>query len=446
MRPGLIILLLCSNCGFLGEEPFPGQRVPDVAPWQDTGPLTICDGSLRLGAPASTPAGFCGDAPAHDCKSDGDCGSRERCNCGKCTLGYCDLSADCQAGFICTVSTHRCDRPCMKDGDCKKGESCVEGRNLCRGSCGSDGDCQAGEQCNLTTGECGSAFCAGDSDCMSGHSCALQRRPETLAEPAPVVEDDGSVSLWLEQGGASIIRATSQDGLAFHLDPSAPPLDGRAPSVIKRAQGYLMLLARGADLFRATSLDGISWSVDATPAIPGADQPSLVQFPDHLAAYVTVGGRVARSLSSDLDGASFSPPEEVLAPTQLVDPTLWRNVDSIASPFAQALVDANGKPFVRLWFSARGQESAPAFNFGVAQEVPANFSVGEAASSDGASFTPYPFNPVFDRVVNFLDHPSELDPAVVSVGGQQLLYYRRASADTTTPDVLGVARSPLQPR
>jgi hypothetical protein len=133
----------------------------------------------------------------------------------------------------------------------------------------------------------------------------------------------------------------------------------------------------------------------------------------------------------------------VLTPEQLVDPTLWRNVDRIAAPFAQSLLDIGGRPFIRLWFAAHGQESGPAFNFDHFEEVPANFSIGEAASGDGAMFTPYPFNPVFDRVELFLTHLDELDPALVTVGDTQYLYYRRG-ADTTSG--LGVARSPAQPR
>ncbi len=429
-----------AGCGFLGEAPYAGQRIADVAPWQDIGPLTICDGNVLLGGPAASPAGFCGAQPSRSCAKDSDCGSRERCACGACTLGYCDSTADCQSGFVCTVSTHRCDRPCMKDGDCKKGESCVEGRNICRGNCNSDGDCQNGESCNAGSGQCQSVFCGSDSDCQSG-SCAVQRRTDSLGEPAPLVESDGSVTMWLEHAGATIIRATSKDGLAFQLDASAPPLDGRAPTVARTDTGYLMLFAVGPDLFRAFSTDGVTWIADEAPAIAGADQPALIRHTDgSFAAYVISDGQVA--LSGSPDGVTFASPSPVLAPAALSDPTLWRGVDRLASPFAQALVDGNNQPFVRLWFAARGQESAPALNFGQWQEVPANFSIGEAASPDGVSFTPYPFNPVFDRVLNFVDHPSELEPAIAAVGDVQYLYYRRALADGTGDDGLAVARSP----
>jgi hypothetical protein len=438
----IILAFICGGCGFLGEQAFSGQRVADVAPWQDIGPLTVCDGTLSLVGPMASPAGFCGAAPAKTCARDSDCKSRERCLCGACALGYCDSTADCQPGFVCTGSTHRCDRSCMKDGDCKPHESCVPGRNICSGSCSNDDDCQNGERCNPASSTCLSVYCSSDADCM-GASCALQRQPESLAEPAPLAEK-GGVTLWLERSG-NIVRARSTDGLAFTLDSSAPPLAGRAPAVTPTDTGYLMLFAVGPDLFRAFSKDGVSWSADAAPAIVAAGAPSLIRLADgSYSAYVDLGGAVGRATSPD--GTSFSTPEVVLLPDALVDPTLWRGVDEIASPFVQALSDVSHQPFVRLWFAARGQESAPAYNFGQVQEVPPNFSIGEAASSDGVTFTPYPYNPVFDRVVMFLDHQSELEPAIATVGSTQLLYYRRASADTSLDEGLAVARSPQQPR
>jgi hypothetical protein len=431
----LVTLFLASGCGFLGEDPYSGRRVADVAPWQDVGPLTLCDQTFSLIAPSASPEGFCGAPSTKNCKADPDCGSRERCQCGVCTIGYCDTSDDCQSGFVCTMSTHRCDKPCQANGDCAKNELCVEGRNLCRGQCSADGDCQNGEFCNLPTGECLSTSCSGDSDCTSG--CAIQRKPALLSEPTPLAEKSG-VTLWLAREGM-IVRATSSDGLHFSLDPSAVPLAGGAPSVVSAMGGYVMLLERGADLYRSFSSDGRVWS-DPQAALPNASEPSLVENLDHsFAAYVIVDGKVARSDSTD--GVSFDAPDLVLQPSALEQPTLWRNVDQIRSPFAQALLDAGGRPFIRLWFAARGQESAPALNFNQYQEVPANFSIGEAVAPDGASFDPYPFNPVFDRVVMFIQHPDELEPALVSLGDTQLMYYRRGD---TGP--IAVAKSPPNPR
>jgi hypothetical protein len=59
--------------------------------------------------------------------------------------------------------------------------------------------------------------------------------------------------------------------------------------------------------------------------------------------------------------------------------------------------------------------------------------------------TPWPFNPVFDRVEAFVDHRSELAPAVVQLTDRSgvpragfLLYYVDAvPADVTGPTELG---------
>ena len=83
--------------------------------------------------------------------------------------------------------------------------------------------------------------------------------------------------------------------------------------------------------------------------------------------------------------------------------------------------------------------------FGKLVAEAANFSIGEASTLDGRTLVPWPFDPAFDRVVQFVDHTSELDPAVVTVGDARLLYYRGASADESTLENLGVAESPAAP-
>ena len=146
--------------------------------------------------------------------------------------------------------------------------------------------------------------------------------------------------------------------------------------------------------------------------------------------YLRADGAIGRAASAD--GARSPPPRRCSPPIRLSDPILWRGVDALASPFAQALTDPAGQPFVRLWFAGHGTESAASEQFGKTLPTPPDFSIGEAASTDGARFVPYPFDPVFDRVLEFLTHPSELDPAVIALGDTWLLYYRRADADGTS--------------
>ena len=53
-----------------------------------------------------------------------------------------------------------------------------------------------------------------------------------------------------------------------------------------------------------------------------------------------------------------------------------------------------------------------------------------------------PYNPVFDRVVAFLEHRAERSPAVVRAGEVYFLYYDGWSPDGTRHDGLGVAKNP----
>jgi hypothetical protein len=62
----------------------------------------------------------------------------------------------------------------------------------------------------------------------------------------------------------------------------------------------------------------------------------------------------------------------------------------------------------------------------------------------GEPYVAYPFNPIFDRTLNFIDHPSELEPSLLRRRDEWLLYYRRQTV-SGMPDALAVARSPVQP-
>jgi hypothetical protein len=449
------------GCGFAGEDPFAGARLPDVAPWQDIGPLTFCESDRRIGPLALGAGGLCrAGGTFQPCATDGDCRSRERCVCGGCTVALCDAADECGPGIdrTCSFDDRRCDRPCQADRDCAAGETCLAGRHVCRGTCAVDDDCQTGESCRRATGECITTTCVSNDDCTGARSCGLQRVPAQLAHPTPIIEHD-TITLWLERTDAApgsttaLWRARSIDGRQFRFDPGAALFPGRAPTVATWPDhGYLMLFASGSGIGRANSVDGARWQVDSVAALRNADEPSLVRLGDRFIAYYTEadpnvsgGRRLARALSDD--GVAFSPAGAVLAPAQIASPTLWRDVDGIAAPFAEVRLGANGSDVVRLWFAARGLESAPSLQLGRLVPTPADWSIGEAGSTDGgATFVVYPFNPVFDRVLDFLTHPSELDPAVITWHGTDWMFYRRAAADGTQPENLALARSPALPR
>jgi hypothetical protein len=450
----VIALLFVAGCGFEREAPFAGARVPDVGPWQDIGPVTLCQGHARAIAPSLGDAGICqsGDAPA--CTSDDACGSRERCLCGRCTVVACDSADECTGGFVCSFADRRCDKSCDADGDCAAGERCVPGRHVCRGSCTANADCQHGEFCQTSTGLCTSTICTSDADCSRG-TCDAQRFGALIAEPTPFIDAAG-VHLWLERtdadGVARIWHAVGADGLSFTLD-DAPLFDGAAPTFAPLADGTLALVfAHGANLYAVRATAGLSsapsassaWSAP-TLALPNARQPSLTVAPDGtpLLFAVDADGNVTRFVgTSDL---VFSTPVVVLTPAGARTP-LWPDVDALASPFADAYTDADGSPRLRLWFAAHGTESGPSSQFGTPTPTPPDYSVGVAVSTDGVTFIPDAYNPVFDRITDFINHPSELDPAVARFGDRWLIYYRRARADGSAGETLAVARSPAVPR
>ncbi|MGZ3438957.1 MAG: hypothetical protein ACXVDD_05560 [Polyangia bacterium] len=454
MRSLVVAALVCAaaGCGFEREAPYAGTRVPDVGPWQDLGPLTVCTASQsRIVAPSLGSAGVCvSSAPGGPaCAADGDCASRERCLCGRCAVAVCDSAAVCgraDGGFVCSFADRRCDRPCTVDGDCAGGERCVAGRHICRGTCATSADCQRGESCSSSTGLCVTTPCASDGDC-GGRACQVERTGALLAEPSPLGTERG-VELWLERtdddGVARIWHGAGADGTAFVLDPDAQ-LVGSAPSVARLRDGsFALVFANGASLFAARSPDGVAWSAP-TPALPNARQPSLVVQPDGtpLVYVVDPDGNLTRFAgTSDL---VFSAPLVALTPMTTQTPT-WPDVDALASPFAQPYVDADGSPRLRLWFAAHGSESGPSSQFGVPTPSPPDYSIGLAVSADTATFVLDAYNPVFDRTTDFINHPSELQPAVLSVGDRWLLYYVRAKPDGSAAETLAVATSPITPR
>lgn len=458
-RAGWVLLALAAGCGFTGEPPFGGHRTEGVAPFRDLGPLLICDGPVRLGAPISTKGGLCVDPAVAlaACASDGDCRSRERCTCAGCQVALCDSVDECRGDQVCTFADRRCDRPCTTDGDCAAGELCLPGAGVCRGGCGGDADCQGGEHCK--SGRCAAEACAGPGDCFDQPSCAIQRTPEALGHPSPLA-DAGGVTLFLERP-AGIFRATSSDGLRFAIDPAQPLVSpgagdgGRtgAPSAIRSGAGIVLAFADGnGALRRATSPDGRAFTVDAQPLLTpagawdasGLDAPSLAPSPGGgLLLYYGTRDRSAIGLAESGDGATFTAlAQPVLRPEDVADPMLWRDLDAIAAPFAESAPAPDGSFALRLYFCARGRESGDGVSFGMISPEAANFSIGEASTVDGKTLVPWPYDPAFDRVQNFLVHPSELDPALVTVGDHRLLYYRDANADESKPGGLNAAQNP----
>jgi hypothetical protein len=454
MRAALLLLLLASGCGFERATPFAGARIPDVGPWSDAGPLTLCDGAAHIVAPSLGAAGLCtpaSSAAPTSCTSDSDCADRERCLCGSCSVAVCDSADECgrpNGPFVCTFADRRCDHACDADADCATGERCLPGRHVCRGACATTSDCQHGERCDTASGLCVTAACAGDADC-GGLACAVQRTTALVAHPSPVATS-GGVTLYFEHtdaNGVTTIRRASGDGTTLFVDATLFP--GSTPSVARLANGSFAMIfaqttAAGTDLFATGSPDGFAWSAP-TPALSGASQPSLVFAVDGtplLWALDPAGNLTRFSGTPEL---VFTTPLVALTPVSARTP-LWPDVDTLATPFAERYVDADGSPRLRLWFAAHGTGTGPSSQFGTPTPTPADYSIGLAVSSDGATFIPDAYDPVFDRATDFINHPGELDPAVIAVDNRWLLYYRRAKADGSAAETLAVAASPVIPR
>jgi hypothetical protein len=451
-RALIVTLAVAAGCGFERESPYAGRRVPDVAPWQDLGPLTVCGGGQRIVAPSLGNAGLCLPRPdERSCSADADCKHRERCLCGLCSVAVCDSADECGppgGDFVCSFSDRRCDHACDTDAECAAGERCVPGRHVCRGLCSSTADCQRGESCQSSTGLCVITACAAGDEC-GGRACALQRIGALLAEPTPLFAAGAAVDLWLERTDADAIPRIWHghgDGTAFVLD-DAPLFAGAAPSAARLPDGSVALVfALGVNLYATRSSDGIAWSAP-TPALPNARQPSLVVLPDGtpLLYAIDPDGNLTR-FAGDAN-LVFDRPVSILTPADVRTP-LWPDVDALASPFAELYTEPDaGAPLrVRLWFAAHGTESAPSMQFGSPVPSAPDYSIGLAVSLDAAQFTIDAYGPVFERTTDFINHPSELDPAVVRLGERWLLYYRRAKPDGSAGETLAVATSPAIPR
>jgi hypothetical protein len=137
--------------------------------------------------------------------------------------------------------------------------------------------------------------------------------------------------------------------------------------------------------------------------------------------------------------------EAVLAPADVTDPVYWKGVTRLGAPSVLVGESPLGEPILQMWFDAFGQESADSIQFGQDVPIPPNDSIGFASTlvSAPSSLVDYPYNPVFDRVVGFLDHRGEVAPSAVEIAPDRyLLYYRGTSADGTTDEGIGVAVSP----
>ncbi len=452
---------LVAGCGFLPEDDFTGKRAGDgIAPWTDLGPVQVCLGNQYLGPAESPPGGLCFDQNISEtpCGRDTDCGSREACVCGRCTVAYCAAASDCAAGRVCTFAEKRCDVPCFSDDECAGPGDAVCFNGVCRGRCLDDSECQTGEICD-SRNYCATVDCEDETGCLAGERCSVQRVPRQVLEPSPlaVTTPTRQIVVWLEVSDevqvdqTEIWRAVSADGIHFAMSPASPVVvDGttaRAPSVIRTDGGYAMYyeVDGGAELRVVTSTDGITWTDPETALVGGvgpsaARAPAAVALPDGtVAVYYQIGDGAAIGLATGAVGGPLDDrgpvlrPEDVTVAPGAPGAPFWDDVVRVRSPFAAVTESADGAS-LRLWFAAFGRESADSFQFGEIVPMPPNHSIGYAGAplDDPGALSAWPYGPVADRVSAFLSHHEELTPGVVQLPGEvgaddaYLMYYVEA--------------------
>ncbi|MFH2009702.1 MAG: hypothetical protein ABI333_24120 [bacterium] len=473
-----VLIVGTVGCTMADEPLWSGSRlVSGVAPYKDLGGVEICVADHRLGTPDTDLAGFCvpNSAPPRErCAVDSDCQSRESCVCGYCTVKYCTRNDECGEGRVCDFTLSRCVGECEDDCDCQ-GPNARCDIGMCQQLCIVNAECQSGEICSLSRARCISVPCSDDSDCFDTEECVIQREPRWLTEPAVAPDVNGNLVVFFdmihngpfERPRHMIFRAVTVDGISWQVDPAAPVLeppilgDYRAPTVVQGGGGFIMYVETGdgEGILRAFSADGRSWAFDPPDPVlvPEAAweegrvrAPSVVVGPDgypRLYYEVGDGAGIGLAVAQDALGVSFpggSARQQILNAELVGNDLLWRAVTRVRSPYVMLTYDYLGDPLYRMYFSARGYESTEGSSFGTTGQIPSNYSVGYAASLDGVIFQVYPYNPIFDRIYpnTFVNHGSELAPAVVDLGDRFLLFYTAADRNLGDWENIRVAVNP----
>ena len=451
MRGGWLGALVCFGaCGFAGAPRENPAIPPDgFGPYEERGPVALCQGGVALRAIGPDASGFCvsrAAAAAVACAEDADCGSRERCSCGRCVVPYCTGSEACRSDETCLLASGLCGQACAVDSDCTGETACDRGR--CAQRCSALGDCQRGESCSRLRGVCVAIACASDDDCAPDERCEAQRARRELAEPA-IVDRDGELLLFVEDRGANaILRGHGSNAGAFELEVEPLVEDAAAPAPLLEDADLVLYFVRAdrSALLRVAAADAepgpseIVLQPQASWEGGVIDAPSAVRMGSRtVIAYEADGGI---GFAAEQGGAWVGSAQPVVTAATLEDPVLWREVSHPGSPMLLFDHTALGEPRLRLWVDARGAEGASTI---VGEDVlrpPLNDSIASLVSLDGGStFTPSPFNPTFARVAELGRYKAESDPWVLETAGGYRLWFVGADVEAGTPEGLGLAVS-----
>ncbi|MBU1221533.1 hypothetical protein KKF34_07870 [Myxococcota bacterium] len=482
MRPVLFTIIsiaVISGCTMMDQDQYSGIYIESgVTPWEEKGPVQMCIGYHRIAPPGTDLGGFCQkrDNPNPEtCTDDSQCDGRMACVCGVCTVKYCTRSDECPDNMQCDFNSKRCVISCESDCDCPGANPRCD-LGMCQQMCIVDGECQLGELCSLSMARCITVPCSQDGDCYDDEECVIQMEPRIVKEPHMVIGNDGHIWMFVEMDQGSyerrvIFRARSTNGVNWEMFPAAPVIESGAadnyhtgsPTVVFNNGKYIMyyVVNDGEYIGRAESTDGRNWVRDPAPVLYPIDGVATINNPSAVVepysglirVYFESGdGRAIKAQQSiDADGKLFDDPDvnfnsrkTVVEPADLDDGILWRGLSRVRSPFLIVDYDDDGEPVFRLWVAAKGYESSEASSFGTTDQVRANYSVGYMVSRDGYQFVPYPFNPVYDTIApnSFVNHLSELSPAVLDIGSTYLMFYAMSDADLTEYSNLGYAKNP----
>ncbi|MCG3173393.1 MAG: hypothetical protein GMKNLPBB_01590 [Myxococcota bacterium] len=459
----MAIAILMTACGYGGISSGSGlDYIPNTgaASYQYT-PLTVCLGARKIVAREN---GFCSRPPSSGraCARDADCRDREGCNCGVCVLRYCDLATrtDCLAPLRCVVN--RCLQPCKSDADCGGKGACV--RDNCQPSCSSDDDCANGEQCK--EGQCAVIkTCRLPSECSSTAGDFCSAAAISLSHPAVVDSQTGFTLLAnaqsREYSGLFQLRGDQPGRLEFlpatiTLRGEPPPWmwNGVSNVFVLNEEGERRVYFQALDADSRGSVGLAKWTGDALELLSASpvaqaqagweggsiESPAVVKLPNgrYLMGYTSRQG-TGFGVRASADGLTFDPPPPtpVLVPEQFEREGYIRRAEALADPEMRVLDTPSG-PVIQLWISLQAIE---AVKLPAGVQPQSNFSIAYAASRDGVTWEPYPWNPVLD-VVEFAPlpvHRDERGAAIAGNGARTWMYFHR---NQSRGQALGLAVSP----
>lgn len=447
------LAVLVAGCGF---QPGPRENAPippdGLGPYRETGALALCQEGIELTPTGPDLSGFCvprDDGAPASCETDEQCGSRERCSCGRCVVPYCTGNESCRSNETCALGANLCGVACAVDEDCGAGDACDRGR--CAPRCDAAGlqnVCQRGETCSRRRGLCVAIACASDEDCTADERCEGQRSRRALGEPAVVARGDELLLFVADLEAGMILRGRGATNDAFEIEGDALLADARAPAPLADGDGLVLYFARAdrTAILRAAGADATLGDVEEVLAPEHSWEGGVVDAPSAsrlggriLLAYEAAGGI---GLAVEEGGSFVTRSSPVVTSAVLEDPILWRAVSAVGSPMLLADRTPLGEARLRLWVDARGADGAATVVGPDVIPPPINLSIATLVSMDqGATFTPAPFNPTFARVAELGRYKAESDPWVLQTGDQYLLWFVGGDVQEGTPEGLGVARS-----